>query len=76
MVDLSPENSGAFGTIGFQGIDPGKLSDQLLKAHQIRVTPIGGPGFNGIRISPNVYTSLAEVDRFGDAVEASVRALA
>ena len=74
-VDLAPENSGAFGTIGFNGIDPGKLSDELLKVHQIRVTPIGGPGFNGIRISPNVYTSLAEVDRFSDAVEASVKKL-
>jgi isopenicillin-N epimerase len=75
-VSLEPEHSGAFGTIGFDRIDPGKLSDQLLKAHQIRVTPITGPGFNGIRISPNVYTSVAEVDRFTDAVEASVKSLA
>ena len=75
-VDLAPEHSGAFGTIGFQGIDPGNLSEELFKKHQIRVTPISGPGFKGIRISPNVYTSVAEVDRFSEAVEASLKALA
>ncbi|MGH9522560.1 MAG: aminotransferase class V-fold PLP-dependent enzyme [Terriglobales bacterium] len=75
-VELAPEHSGAFGTIGFERVDPGKLSDELMKSHQIRVTPIGGPGFNGIRVSPNVYTSLAEVDRFSDAVEASLKTLA
>jgi isopenicillin-N epimerase len=47
----------------------------LMSKHQIRVTGIAGPGFNGIRISPNVYTSLAEVDRFSDAVEASLKSI-
>lgn len=75
-VDLGPQHSGAFATIEFKGVDSGKLTGELMSKYQIRVTPIGGPGFNGIRISPNVYTSLAEVDRFSAAVEASLKTMA
>ena len=75
-VNLEPEHSGAFATLEFKGIDGGKLASELFSKHQIRVTGIGGPGFTGIRISPNFYTSLAEVDRFSDAVEASLKSLA
>ena len=72
LVGLDPKLSGAFGTIQFATIDPGKLGDALLAKYNIFVTPITGPGFNGIRISPNVYTSPQEIDRFCDAVAAVV----
>lgn len=69
LIGLGPDQSGAFGTIQFASMDPGKLGDALLTKYNILVTPIGGPGFKGIRISPNVYTSTGEIDRFCDAVE-------
>jgi isopenicillin-N epimerase len=64
--------SGAFGTIHFDTIEPGKLGDALLSKYNIFVTPITVPFLNGIRVSANVYTSIAEIDRFCDAVEATV----
>ncbi len=72
LVASGPNQSGAIGTIHFESIDPGKLSDALLTRHNILVTPISGPKFNGLRVSPNVYTSVAEIDRFCDAVETIV----
>jgi len=69
LVGLDADQSGAFGTIHFDSMDAGKLGEALLIKYNILVTPIGGPGFNGIRVSPNVYTSIAEIDRFCDAVE-------
>ncbi len=72
LVQLSPEHSGAFGTIHFETIEPGKLVDALLAKHNILVTPIAFPGVVGNRIGPNVYTSVAEIDRFCEAVEATV----
>jgi isopenicillin-N epimerase len=69
LVGLDPNHSGAFGTIHFETMDPGKLSDALLTKYNILVTPISAPSLNGIRVSPNVYTSMAEIDRFCDAVE-------
>jgi len=72
LVSLDANQSGAFGTIHFDTIDPGRLSDALLAKHNILVTPIVAPFLSGIRVSPNVYTSAAEIDRFCDAVEAVV----
>jgi selenocysteine lyase/cysteine desulfurase len=72
LVSLNPNQSGAFGTIHFDSIEPGKLYEALLGKYNILVTPITGPGFNGIRVSSNVYTSPDEIDQFSAAVEAIV----
>ncbi len=73
LVRLEPNQSGAFGTIQFASLDAGKLGGALMSKYKILVTPITGPGYNGIRVSPNVYTSLDEIDRFADAVENIIR---
>jgi selenocysteine lyase/cysteine desulfurase len=72
LVGPEPNQSGAFGTIHFEAMDPGKLSDALLSKYNILVTPISAPSLNGIRISPNVYTSTREIDQFCNAVAAIV----
>ena len=69
LVGLEPDLSGAFGTIHFDTIEPGKLGDELLSKYNIFVVPIVSPSFNGIRVSSNVYTSTEEIDRFCGAVE-------
>ena len=33
------------------------------------MTPIKHDEFQGLRITPNVYTTLEEIDRFADAIE-------
>jgi selenocysteine lyase/cysteine desulfurase len=72
LVGLGPENSGAFGTIHFDTLACGKLGEALMSKHNILVTPITAPGFEGIRVSANVYTSTEEIDRFCEAVEGIV----
>lgn len=57
------------GTVQVQGIDPGELSDHLWRKHKIIAAPIMHAEFSGIRVTPNVYTMLEEIDRFGDAAE-------
>ena len=36
-------------------------------------TPIVHPEFNGLRVTPNVYTTLPEVDLFSEKIEAALR---
>ncbi|MGH9743623.1 MAG: aminotransferase class V-fold PLP-dependent enzyme, partial [Candidatus Acidiferrum sp.] len=72
LVGLQPDLSGAFGTIQFETMEPRKLSDVLLAKYNIFVVPIVTPAFHGIRVSSNVYTSSAEIDRFCEAVETIV----
>jgi selenocysteine lyase/cysteine desulfurase len=72
LVNLEPNQSGAFGTIHFD-MEPQKLVDTLLAEHKILVSPIKGANYSGIRISANVYTLPAEIDRFCEAVTTVVR---
>jgi selenocysteine lyase/cysteine desulfurase len=55
-------------------LDVGKVTSVLYDKHKIIVTPISHPEFNCLRITPNVYTTLADVDRFADAMEEMLRA--
>jgi selenocysteine lyase/cysteine desulfurase len=72
LVNLEPNQSGAFGTIHFDTIEPRKFGDDLFTKHNIFVTPIVAPFLSGTRISANVYTSTEEIDRFCEAVESVV----
>ncbi|MCH8853481.1 MAG: aminotransferase class V-fold PLP-dependent enzyme, partial [Planctomycetes bacterium] len=72
FTNLDPAHSCGIGTVGIDGIDNGKLTSHLLKKHRIVVTPISHEDFKGIRVTPNTYTSLAEVDTFVRAMEAVI----
>ena len=55
------------------GVDPGELTKWLWKEHRILVISITHDEFEGIRVSPSVYTTLEELDRFVDAMERVIR---
>lgn len=50
--------------IEIDGVDPGAIGSYLMGTHKIFTTPIVHDEFKGIRITPNVYTTLKELDRF------------
>ncbi len=60
-------------TVQIEGVDSGDLTSHLWKDHRIIVTPIKHDEFQGIRVTPNVYTTLGELDRFSEAMEAVVK---
>jgi isopenicillin-N epimerase len=72
-TNLQPEHSCAIATVGIAGIKPVELQSWLLSKHGIYTTTIAHPRFQGIRVTPNVYTTLAEVDRFGEAMLVAAR---
>ena len=51
------------------GLDTTALGEWLWSQHRIINVPIGHPECNGLRISPSVYTTLEELDRFCEAME-------
>jgi selenocysteine lyase/cysteine desulfurase len=71
-TNLAPGFAGAFATVGIEGIKSADLSSHLFTKHRIFTVGITHAQFEGLRISPNVYTTLDEVDRFADAVEAVI----
>ena len=68
LTPLDSPWGGGIGFISIDGVDPVKLGGWLMGQHRVVQTPIVHPEFSGIRITPNVYTSLDEIDRFGDLV--------
>jgi len=45
----------------------------LFSKHNIYTTPIDVEGIYGLRITPNVYTQLSDLDRFVEAVKEFVK---
>jgi selenocysteine lyase/cysteine desulfurase len=73
LTPFDPQQSCGIGYFTVEGLDPGKLGTFLWEKHRIIVTPFGHHDFNGIRITPNVYTTLGEIDTFCSAVEGAMR---
>jgi len=59
--------------VNIKGVDNTKLCTWMLDNHRIFVIPIGHEECRGIRVTPNVYTLLSEIDRFGEAMEKVAR---
>jgi isopenicillin-N epimerase len=62
----------AISTVGLDGVETPALADHLWTTRRIYVTSINHEEFNGIRVTPNVYTTLEEIDRFAEALESVV----
>jgi len=73
LTELGPEKAGAICLFGVDGIDPVKLGGWLMNNYRIVNTPIVHPEFTGIRITPNIYTTVDEIDVFTDAVKLAIR---
>lgn len=63
----------ALANFNIEGIDPVALGSHLMGRHKIFTTPIVHEEFKGIRITPNIYTTLNELDRFCEVVETAAR---
>ena len=63
-----PNQSCGIANIEIVGIEPGAIGSYLMDKHKIFTTPILHDEFKGIRITPSVYTTLNELDRFVDVL--------
>ena len=68
LTPLDGKQAGGIALFNVDGIDSAKLQTWLWTKHRVITTPIIHAEFHGLRITPNVYTTLDEVDRFGDTV--------
>ena len=67
-TSFDPKQSCAIANFKVDGVDPVALGGYLMSKHKIFTTPIVHAEFTGIRITPNVYTTLWELDRFSNVV--------
>ncbi|MGH7677026.1 MAG: aminotransferase class V-fold PLP-dependent enzyme [Gemmatimonadaceae bacterium] len=73
LTPIGPNESGAIGVITFDGLEIAKLQPWLYAKHRIVATPIINDEMSGLRVTPNVYTTLEEVDRFAEVVLSALK---
>jgi isopenicillin-N epimerase len=66
LTSFDPAMSCGIGTFHVDGIAPQALAKRLFDLHRIIVTPLVHDEFDGIRVTPSVYTTAEEVDRFAE----------
>lgn len=64
-----PGKACGLANVNIQGVDMGALGNYLWEKFRMLTVPIIHPEFQGLRITPNVYTTLEELDRFCDVME-------
>ena len=61
--------SWGLGNVSLDGVDVSKAYDFLWSKYRIITAPIKHAEYQGLRITPNVYTTLEEIDTFSGAIE-------
>jgi selenocysteine lyase/cysteine desulfurase len=72
-TSLKPEFSCGIGNVRIDGVDTEAVANFLWEKHRILVVAIKHAEFEGLRITPNLYTTFEELDRFCDIVEGVIK---
>jgi selenocysteine lyase/cysteine desulfurase len=70
-----PAQSCGIGFLAFDKIDPGKVASALVGKYAIYTSVMGHEEYTGLRITPNIYTPVGDVDFFAEAVERELKTL-
>ncbi|MFN7926938.1 MAG: aminotransferase class V-fold PLP-dependent enzyme [Blastocatellia bacterium] len=74
LTPYDPLQSCGLANVAIAGLDLAKLGGYLMSEYRINTTPIvNSGGVNGLRVTPNIYSTLAEVDTFADVMERVIK---
>ena len=73
LTPLDSEYSGALALVNIEGLAFDKLGAWLMSKHRIVNTPIRHAEFEGLRITPNVHTTVDEIDTFADKMTEAIK---
>src|SRR5207302_1174013 len=72
-TSFDPNQSCAIANVNIEGTKPEEVAKYLFDKHHIFTVPIVHEEFQGIRVTPNVYTALYELDRFSEQMDLIAR---
>lgn len=67
-ISLKPEYGCAVGNFSIDGIEPETVASKLFSEYQIHTVSIKWENISGVRVTPHVYTTTKDLDRFVEAV--------
>lgn len=69
-TSLKPEFGCAIASISIEGVKPYDFSQYLFQEYKIHTVSINWENINGVRITPNVYTTIKDLDVLVKAIKA------
>src|SRR5215211_5067482 len=72
-TSFDDRQSCALANVHVEGTDPYAVCDYLMRRHKIYAVPILHDEFKGVRVTPSVYTTLKELDRFSEVMTTVAR---
>ena len=72
-TSFDEKQSCAIANVQIEGLNPAAVGNYLFATHRIFTTPIIHEEFQGLRITPNLYTTIGELDRFCNVMETIAR---
>jgi isopenicillin-N epimerase len=68
-----PAQSCGIGFLSFRGVDAGKIHDALWSKYDIVTARVQHPEYDGLRITPHIYSTVRDIDFFADRVEQELK---
>ena len=72
-TSLKPEFSCALANFSIEGMEPGAIESTLFSKYKIHTSPVVWENIKGVRVTPHIYTSLADLDKLVDAIHFLVK---
>jgi isopenicillin-N epimerase len=68
-----PAQSCGIGFLAFNGVDPQKITDILWNKYNIVTAHVGHEEYDGIRVTPHIYSTVSDIDYFAESVEKELK---
>ena len=68
-----PAQSCGIGFLAFNGVDAAKIHEVLWSKYNILTAMMGHEEYTGLRVTPNVYSTVRDVDYFAEIVEKEIK---
>jgi len=68
-TSLLPQYSCVIGLVSIDGMKPGEVVTSLFSNYKIHTTGIEWENISGVRVTPHVYTTLRDLDKFVRAID-------
>ena len=68
-TSMKPEFSCGLGNFGIEGMEPADIQRKLMSDYRIYTISINWENIHGVRVTPNVYITTEDLDRFISAVK-------
>jgi selenocysteine lyase/cysteine desulfurase len=68
-----PAQSCGIGFLAFNGVNSVKMAETLWSKYNIITVRVGSEEYDGLRITPHIYSTIGDIDYFADSVEKELK---